>query len=82
MDEATRADRVVVMNDGAMLRDGTPEEVFSDTEMLHLVGLEAPQGVELIDTLRAHGVDVTLSGITEEECTDALFELLSRQAKK
>ena len=82
MDEATRADRVVVMNDGAMLRDGTPEEVFSDTEMLHLVGLEAPQGVELIDTLRAHGVDVTLSGITEEECADALFELLSRQAKK
>ena len=82
MDEATRADRVVVMNDGEMLRDGTPREVFSDTDMLHRVGLEAPQGVELIDTLRAHGIDIALSGITEAECTDALFELLSRQARK
>ena len=82
MNEAVRADRVVVMNDGRIAMDGTAEQVFSEVDKLHEIGLEAPQGSELITALRKAGVNIVGNGITEDECVDNLFEFLSRNGNE
>ena len=51
MDEAVEADRVVVMNDGEISLDGTPERVFANVEKLKAMGLDVPQSTELINNL-------------------------------
>ena len=76
MDEAARADRVVVINDGEILLDGTPYEVFSETSLIHSVGLEAPQGCELAHKLRAVGIAVKDNVLTEEECVEEIYNVL------
>ena len=76
MEEAARADRVIVINDGRVALDGTAREVFSRTEELHLMGLESPQGVELIAELCAAGIDINTAVLTLEECEAAIAKLL------
>ena len=73
MEEAVRADRVIVINDSYVYMDGTPKEVFSHIDELKSVGLEAPQGTELIHELRKMGYDLPKNCITAEECTQALI---------
>lgn len=51
MDEAVEADRVVIMNDGEISLDGTPERVFANVEKLKAMGLDVPQSTELINNL-------------------------------
>ena len=82
MDEAARADRVIVINDGAAVLDASAREVFLRVDLLHEIGLEAPQGVELIHSLRSLGIDLRSSALTEEECTDALYAYLSALGEK
>ena len=77
MEEAARADRVIVINDGRLTLDGTAREVFSQVDALHSMGLEAPQGNELLHSMRRMGLDIQGSALTEEECTEALFNFLS-----
>ena len=80
MEEAARADRVVVINDGRLALDGTAREVFREVDKLHSMGLESPQGSELIYELRRAGVDVGGDDVlTDAECTEVLFKLLSRK---
>ena len=81
MDEAARADRVIVINDGSLAMDGTAKEVFSEAERLHEMGLEAPQGKELINELRAVGLDIESNALSEKECTDALINYLRKNIK-
>ncbi len=81
MEEAARADRVIVINDGEMVMDGAPEEVFSKVEALHGIGLEAPQGEELLHSLRMSGIDIQGSGIFEDECIDSLYSYLKSNKK-
>ena len=76
MDEAARADRVVVINYGKVLMDGAPKEVFSNVDLLHEVGLEAPQGRELIWQIKRLGVDIDTDAIDEDGCVQALMEIL------
>ena len=76
MEEAARADRVIVINDGRMALDGTAREVFSRTAELHSMGLESPQGVELVAELRAAGIDIAGEVLTAEECEAAIARLL------
>ena len=76
MDEAARADRVVVINDGEISLDGTAKEVFSHVEILRDIGLEAPQGLELIHALRKEGFGVEGDVLSEDECTEALTKFL------
>ena len=76
MDEAARADRVIVINDGKLALDGTAKEVFSNVELLRGMGLEAPQGLELVHELRALGCDIDGDVLTEDECTKALTKFL------
>ncbi len=77
MDEAARADRVVVMNDGSIAMDGTPREVFSQVERMRALGLEVPQATELLYRLRREGYDLPADCLTAEECAAALKELFS-----
>lgn len=76
MDEAAASDRVVVMDDGHILMDGTPKEVFSKVEALRAVELDVPQPTELSYFLRQAGVDLPADILTAEECADALAALL------
>ena len=76
MEEAARADRVVVMNDGEIIFDGKTKEVFSNVDRLHSMGLEAPQGNELIHELRSLGFNISGDGLTEDECVETLYDYL------
>ncbi len=78
MEEAARADRVVVINDGKILLDGTAREVFSNIKLLREVGLEAPQGAELISALRECGLPIVGESLTEEESIATLAEFLKK----
>ena len=76
MDEAARADRVIVINDGVVVMDGDTREIFSRVDKLHEIGLEAPQGNELLRELANAGVHIEGEGLTSEECVETLYELL------
>ena len=76
MDEAARADRVVVLHKGKVAADGAPKEVFSQVELLHSIGLAAPESVELCWQLNREGFDLPLDKLNPEECAQTLFEML------
>ena len=78
MDEAAQADRLVVMARGKVVADGTPKEVFQDVEGLKAVGLTVPETTELMWQLRKEGLDVPLDALSDEECAQALYELLQK----
>ena len=78
MEEAARADRVIVINDGKLVLDGTPTEVFSQVELLHSMGLEVPQGNELVTRLRLAGCKIDGASLTEAECLETLANFLSK----
>lgn len=82
MDEAARADRVIVINDGETVLDGTAKEVFSKVEALRSMGLEAPQGRELIHELRAVGISIDTDALNEKECTEAILNFLKENKGK
>ena len=77
MEEAARADRVIVINDGEILLDGTAKQVFSEVDLLHRIGLEAPQSTELLKLLKDAGLNVDAYAIGEQECVDAIVSMLS-----
>ncbi|SCK01588.1 Energy-coupling factor transporter ATP-binding protein EcfA1 [uncultured Eubacterium sp.] len=66
MDEAVRADRVIIMNEGNILLDGTPSEVFSQGEMIKAANLDVPLAVELAGRLRKRGIKIPENVITNE----------------
>ena len=72
MDEAARAQRVVVLDRGEIAADGHPKKVFSQVELLHRLGLSAPETVELCWQLRKAGQELPLDTLTIEECAQAL----------
>ena len=76
MDEAAKADRVVVLHKGKVTADGTPEEVFSQVELLHNIGLAAPESVELCWELNKQGYDLPLDKLEPEKCAQALYDLV------
>ena len=80
MDEAAQADRLVVMARGKVVADGAPKEVFQDVEGLRAVGLTVPQTTELLWELRQEGLPLPLDALSDEECAQALYDLLARWA--
>ena len=76
MDEAVDADRVVVMDDGRILTDGNPREVFPQVELLREHALDVPQATELIYELKKAGVELPAAILKEEECAEAIGKLL------
>lgn len=76
MDEAAQAKRVVVIDNGEIVLDDTPKGVFSQAKKIKDMGLDVPQVTELTHALYDCGVGLDLDIITEDECYNALFELL------
>lgn len=78
MDEAVLADRVVVMDDGKVLTDGTPKQVFSQVELLKRHKLDVPQSTQLAYDLMSCGYSVNNMPLTPQECTEYLKKLLEK----
>lgn len=72
MNEAAEADRVIVLDDGRILLDGTPEAVFSEGELLRSVGLDVPQCVDFAQALKAEGLPIEGDCTTPEKCAAAI----------
>ncbi len=75
MDEAVKADRVVVMDDGKIKLDGTPEQVFSDTNKIKSLSLEVPQSTELVSRLSISSEKTVLNF---DQCADLLYKYLQK----
>ena len=76
MDEAAKAQRVVVLHKGKVAADGEPKEVFSQVELLHDLGLAAPEPVELCWEMKKQGFDLPLDKLDPKECAQTLYEFL------
>ncbi len=79
MDEAAQAGRVVVLSKGVIAADGTPEQVFSQVQLLHDIGLAAPETVELCHLLNENGFTLPLDRIDCDSCAQMIFEALNKQ---
>ena len=77
MDEAVRADRVIVMNDGKVMADGTPYEVYSNAEIVKNAGLDLPQCASLVAKLKENGIVIDGDCTTPEKCADLICAALS-----
>lgn len=75
MDEAVQAKRVVVINDGVIVCDGSPREVFSDVEKMRTLGLDVPQATYLAYLLRKRGLPVKQNVLNAEECIEELEKI-------
>ena len=73
MDEAAKAQRVVVLHKGGVVADGTPGQVFSQIELLHSIGLAAPETAELCYELNQAGFQLPLDKLQIEECAQTLY---------
>ncbi|MBR3835425.1 MAG: energy-coupling factor transporter ATPase [Clostridia bacterium] len=76
MDEAVKADRVVVMDKGEIVLDGVPRDVFKNVEQLKSLGLDVPQATELAYRLRKAGLDIPDNILDEKECAEAILSAL------
>lgn len=76
MDEAVLADRVVVMDKGKILTQGTPQEVFSQVQLLKKHRLDVPQGTELAYKLKCSGANIDKMPLTDGECIEMLEGIL------
>jgi energy-coupling factor transport system ATP-binding protein len=75
MDEAVDADRIIVMDDGKIVLEGTPKQVFSQVEALKKIGLDVPQVTLLSFELQVLGYDVTSENLTVDELVNNLCQL-------
>ena len=76
LEEAALADRIVVLNKGKVLREGTPGDVFSNSAQLHSIGLDLPFAVKMRDALRKEQVQIASGTFREEELVEAIWSLL------
>lgn len=74
MDEAVTADRVVVMENGKVVDEGTPRHIFSQVDRLKQIGLDVPVAAEIGQRLRNSGVSVAEEVITDEELVAELCQ--------
>jgi energy-coupling factor transport system ATP-binding protein len=79
MEEAARADRIVVLNDGALILDGTPSFVFEQENRLRECGLAIPQGTELVHRLRDASISLEGECVTLEACADLIEKSLKNK---
>ncbi len=77
MNEAAKADRVVVMNEGRVCMDGTPREILTRSRELRAVGLDVPPGVALLDLLHEGGADLPADAFDEETCAERICQWLT-----
>ncbi|MEH7887200.1 energy-coupling factor ABC transporter ATP-binding protein [Bacillus sp. JJ1609] len=73
LEEAAKADRILVMNKGKLYREGTPEEIFQMDEELIKLGLDIPFPVKMSKLMREKGIGLSKSYLTEEELVTELW---------
>ena len=76
MNEAVEADRIIVMNQGKIIADGTPREIFSEVEKLHSVSLSVPQVTELMYQLEKDGYDLPRGVLHAMDAADVIEEFI------
>ncbi len=76
MEEAAQADRIIILEDGELLIDDAPCDVFKNVAVLKDIGLDVPQTTELLYELRRSGVHIPFDKLTVEECVEELKTLL------
>ena len=81
MEEAENADRVIVMNDGEIIADGIPSEIFKNVEQLKSVGLDVPQTTELLYNLQKEGFEVNTNIISIEETAKEIAKAFHLEEK-
>lgn len=79
MEEAAMADRIIVLNDGSLILDGSPEYVFSHESELRACGLDIPQCVELVHRLRERGISIEGDCASLESCAEMIFKSLNKE---
>lgn len=79
MDEAAQADRIIVMDDGGIILDGTPKEVFSNKDTLRESGLDVPAAAEFADMLISEGIDLPKGILTADECVKAVADAAKKR---
>ena len=79
MEEAAMADRVVVLNDGSLVLDGSPEYVFSHEAELRQCGLDIPQCTELVHRLREFGLPIEGECVSVEACAEMIYKTLNKE---
>ena len=81
MDEAVRADRVIILDSGRIALEGTPKEVFPQVEKLTALGLDVPQSTYLIYMLNKQGLGLDATALNDEECAAELLRALENRGK-
>ena len=76
MNEAVRANRVIMLDNGHIVKDASAREIFSDIDLLHKYGLDVPQSIELVSELKNLGIDIQGFPVTLSECADAIKNAL------
>lgn len=79
MDEAVRADKIIVFNNGSVILNGTPTEVFAQSEILRSAGLDLPQCIDLTERLKKNGIKLSGDVMTPEKCADAIVKGLKKE---
>ena len=76
MPEAVLADRVIVMSDGGIIADGTPQQVFTQVELLEAAGLTVPETTRLLYRLNQAGYSLPLDALSVDSCAQVLKQFL------
>ena len=79
MEEAIKADRVIVMDHGQIVMDGKPKDVFSQVDKLKELGLDVPPATELAYYMQKEGIDISTEILTIEEMVDKIWQLYSME---
>ena len=82
MEEAALADRIIILNDGKLFMQGSPEEIFSKQDELVAIGLDVPQSVALANKLKNAGIKLSGSIISPEECVKTICNALRKGGGK
>ena len=80
MNEAAKADRIVIIDDGRVLMDGTPSQVFAEPEKLREAGLDVPQCSSLVEELQGMGIDIGGDCYSTELCADLICKYLENKS--
>lgn len=82
MNEAVRAGRIIMLDNGHIIKDAPPREIFSAPALLRRYGLDVPQSVALVEKMRRHGISIPGDPITPEECALAIKTALDDKTNK
>ncbi len=79
LEEAAQSDRIFVLNNGVLVQEGTPKQVFQHIDELQKLGLDAPFSVKFADLLKRNGIDVKNMHLTMESLVNELWTLHSKK---